>query len=102
MLDSIVRSITLLVVSLLLGWAAKVGLDIPSEALTVVVTAIIGGAFYTAVRLLEQRWPIVGQVLLGLGLARRTPVYVANGGKVIQGRVETAGEHWPPPGPPLR
>lgn len=75
MLPSIIRTVVPLVVGLLLGWAAKVGLDLPEGAVTEIVTALITAAYYALARLVEQAWPGLGRVLLSLGLVRGAPVY---------------------------
>ena len=99
MLDSILRTTVPVIVGVLLGWAAKIGLGLPSGAVFEIVTVVITAAYYALARLVEQRWPGVGQMLLSLGLARRTPVYVAQGAAGAQGRVEQSAEtHWPRPG----
>lgn len=73
---SIVRTLTPLVVGLLVALAARwLGVELPEAALTEVVTVFVAGAYYTVVRLLEERVsPLWGRVLLGLGL-RGKPEY---------------------------
>jgi hypothetical protein len=70
------RAVVPFVVSLLLGWAAKVGLRLPTDAVTPVITAVIGFAYYTEARVLDQRSPAVGKSLLSAGLVSRRPVYL--------------------------
>lgn len=67
---SIVRTLTPLVVGLLVALAARwVGVELPEEALTEVVTVLVAGLYYAAVRVLEEHVsPVFGRVLLGLGL----------------------------------
>lgn len=50
---SIVRTVVPAVVALLLGWAAKVGLDIDSDLLAGFLTSVILGAYYAVARYLE-------------------------------------------------
>lgn len=76
MYDSVIRTVVPLVVTLILGWAAKVGLGLPSDALTIVVTAVIGFVYYTVARVVEQRWPAWGSALLALGMTTRQPTYM--------------------------
>lgn len=73
---SIVRTLTPLVVGLLVALAARwLGVELPEAALTEVVTVFVAGAYYTVVRLLEEHVsPTWGRVLLGLGL-RGKPEY---------------------------
>lgn len=100
MLDSIIRTLVPLIIGALITGAARLGFDLhPDMTVTEIVTVLVTGAYYWLARFVEQHWPGVGRLLLSLGLARRTPVYIANGGKVTAGRVEPpAGEHWPQPG----
>lgn len=76
MYDSIVRTVVPVIVGVLLGQAARIGLDLPAGAVTEVVTVVVTGAYYAVARLVEQRWPALGRVLLSAGLSRRAPVYV--------------------------
>lgn len=76
MLDSILRTVVPVVVGVLLGWAAKVGLNLPGGAVFEIVTVVLTAAYYALSRWVEQTWPGVGKVLLSLGLARKQPVYV--------------------------
>lgn len=74
-LPSVVRTVVPAVVALLLGWAARVGFDLPTGTVTLIVTAVILGAYYWLVRLIERRWPAVGRLLLALGLTDKQPTY---------------------------
>ena len=80
MLSSILRTAVPVIVGALLGWAAQVGLDLPSGATTEIVTVVITTAYYAAARLIEQTWPGLGNMLLSAGLARQTPVYTTRRG----------------------
>jgi hypothetical protein len=77
------RAVVPFVVSLLLGWAAKVGLRLPNDAVTLVITVIIGFAYYTEARVLEQRWPAVGKILLSAGPVSRKPVCVTQSAPAV-------------------
>jgi hypothetical protein len=84
-LASILRTVVPIIVGILLGWAAKVGLNLPGGAVTDIVTVVLTAAYYALGRFVEQTWPNVGRFLLSLSLTRAVqPVYA----KVIQGRVE--------------
>lgn len=61
---SIRRTIVPVVAGFLLAQAARVGLSIPESDLVGVLEAIVTGVYYTAIRLLEVRFPQVG-ILLG-------------------------------------
>ncbi|WP_433329933.1 hypothetical protein [Spirillospora sp. CA-294931] len=75
MYDSIIRTTVPLIVAVLLGQAARVGLDLDPGAVTSIVTTVIGAVYYTAARALEQHMPTAGRVLLSAGLATRAPEY---------------------------
>lgn len=99
MVDSILRTVVTYIVALLLGWAAKIGLGLDSNAVFVIITAIIGFVYYAAARFIEQKWPGLGRLLISFGLSRKEPVYVRPGATVVQGQAEhVAEEHWPQPG----
>ncbi|MBA9003722.1 hypothetical protein [Thermomonospora cellulosilytica] len=77
MYDSIMRTVVPLVVAVLLGQAAKVGLALPEGAVTEIVTVVAGALYYALARVLEREFPAVGRLLLSAGLARGTnPSYV--------------------------
>lgn len=76
MLSSIIRTAVPVIAGVLLGWAAKIGLDLPGDAVTEIVTVVLTTAYYAAARFIEQTWPRLGNGLLSLGLVRRTPVYI--------------------------
>lgn len=69
MLDSILRTAVPVMVGVLFGQAARVGLDLPAGAVTELVTVVLTTGYYAAARWIERRWPGGGQVLLSLGLA---------------------------------
>jgi len=75
MLASIIRTIVPVIVGVLLGWAAKVGLSLPEGPVTELVTVAITGVYYGIGRWLEQRWPTVGRWLLAAGLTKKQPAY---------------------------
>lgn len=76
MIDSILRTLVPVIVGHLLAWAAMVGLSLPEGAVTEIVAVVLTAAYYALGRWIEQPWPGFGRVLLSIGLARRTPVYV--------------------------
>ena len=78
MLASILRTCVPVIAGVLLGWAAKVGLDLPPGAVTEIVTVVLTTVYYAAARYVEQTSPKLGNGMLSAGLARRTPVYVPN------------------------
>lgn len=84
MFASVIRTVIPMVVGVIVGQAARIGMDLDPGAVTAIVTVAAGWAYYHAVRLAEQRVPAVGRWMLALGLTKRAPVYP----KVIQGRVE--------------
>ena len=77
MYDSVIRTVVPLIVAVLLGQAARLGLNLPEGAVTEIVTVALGTLYYALARWLETAWPSAGRVLLSLGLARGTnPSYV--------------------------
>ncbi|WP_242882566.1 hypothetical protein [Actinomadura litoris] len=76
MVPSFIRTLIPLIVGVLLGQAARIGLDLPSGATTEVVTATITFGYFAVVRSIETQWPMVGRWLLAAGLTGQSPVYV--------------------------
>jgi hypothetical protein len=74
MLDSILRTLVPVVVVVLLGQAARDGLDLPGGAVTEVVTVLLTTGYYALGRFVEQHWPGLGKVFLSLGLAPESGV----------------------------
>lgn len=76
MLTSIVRTTVPLIVGALTTFAAThLGIKLPEEVLTELVTVVVAGIYYTVARFLEERVsPAWGRVLLGLGIGG-TPRY---------------------------
>ena len=71
LLISLRRTLVPVAVGYLLAQAARAGFNIPADQLTGVLEALITGAYYSVVRIVEQKAPAVG-VLLG---ASRQPRY---------------------------
>lgn len=46
-----------------------------SNLAAVVAVGIVLAVYYAAARLVEQRWPLIGRILLALGLTSATPTY---------------------------
>lgn len=61
---SLRRTLVPIVAGFLLAQAARIGLDIPADDLTGVLEALVTGAYYAVLRIVELRYPQVG-VLLG-------------------------------------
>lgn len=75
MLPSIIRTIVPVIVGVLLGWAARIGLTLPEGPLTELVTVVFTAAYYALGRWIESRWPAVGRWWLAAGLTKRQPDY---------------------------
>jgi len=75
MYASIVRTTVPLIVALVLGQAARIGLDLDEGAVTSIVTAVIGAAYYGLARVIEREFPSVGKVLVSAGLTSKAPTY---------------------------
>lgn len=81
---SLVRTWVPIVVGSVVSWLAGLGLDVNTDAkgaMTVLMTAILIGLYYTVVRLLEKQFPWIG-VLLGVPAqpVYSAPVTTSNGG----------------------
>ncbi|GLZ08730.1 hypothetical protein Acsp03_61960 [Actinomadura sp. NBRC 104412] len=76
MYHSIIRTVVPLVVALVLGQAARIGLDLDEGAVTSILTALVGAAYYALARWLAETWPAAGRVLPSAGLSKRAPEYV--------------------------
>ncbi|TDB86267.1 hypothetical protein E1264_18400 [Actinomadura sp. KC216] len=76
MYTSIIRTVVPMVVALILGQAARIGLNLDEGAVTSIVTAVIGAAYYGLARLIEEHYPAAGRVLLSLGLTSKAPEYI--------------------------
>jgi hypothetical protein len=76
MLASVIRTVVPYIVGVIVGQAARIGLDLDEGAVTAIVTVVASYLYYQAARLLEERWPAAGRWLLALGLTRRAPEYV--------------------------
>lgn len=75
MLASIIRTVVPVIVGVLLGWATKVGLDLPEGPVTEVVTIAITTGYYALGRWVETWWPAGGRILLAAGLTAKKPNY---------------------------
>lgn len=76
--DSIVRTLTPIIVGAVVGWITTAGITLDSEfqaALTVVVSGVFSGLYYVAARLLETYVTPKFGWLLGLAKA---PEYTAS------------------------
>ncbi|MER7063907.1 hypothetical protein [Streptomyces albidoflavus] len=75
MLASIIRTVVPVIVGVLLGWAARVGLELPEGAVTELVTVALTGVYYALGRWVESWWPAGGRILLAAGLTAKKPNY---------------------------
>lgn len=72
---SLIRTYVPVIVGAFLSWLITLGIELDAQAsagLVTFLTALLIGIYYTAVRLLEQRWPAVGALL---GLAKSPDSY---------------------------
>lgn len=73
---SIVRTLVPFLVAVVIGQAARVGLDLDEGAVTQIVTAVVFAAYYSGARWLEANVSDkVGRALLSLGTTRKQPTY---------------------------
>lgn len=77
MFASVVRTVVPLVVGVVVGQAARIGLDLDPGAVTSVVTVVVGWLYYQSARYLETHVsPRFGKFFLAFGLTGKAPVYV--------------------------
>lgn len=76
MYASIVRTVVPLIVAVILGQAARIGLDLDEGAVTSIVTAAAGTLYYALARWIEVNYPAAGRWLLALGLTNASPAYL--------------------------
>ncbi|WP_433225631.1 hypothetical protein [Actinomadura formosensis] len=79
MFASVIRTVVPLIVGVIIGQAARAGMDLDPGAVTAIVTVVAGYAYYHAARLAEERVPAVGRWLLALGLTDKAPAYIDPG-----------------------
>jgi hypothetical protein len=73
---SVVRTLVPFLVSVVIGQAARIGLNLDAAATTEIVTAIVLFVYYPVSRWIETNVSTqAGRVLLSLGLVKSTPVY---------------------------
>ena len=69
---SVKRTLVPIWAAVVVAQAARVGVDLPGDAVSDIVLALFASVYYTTVRVLETRYPQLS-VLLG---DRRVPFYV--------------------------
>lgn len=72
---SVIRTVVPIIVGVLLGWAAKIGLNLPEGAAAEIVTVAVSAGYYALARVLEQQWPTIGRWALSLGFDLGRPWY---------------------------
>lgn len=60
---SLIRTVVPVIVGIIITTVAKLNVEIDSGAVTDLVTAVVTGAYYAAVRWAESRWPQAGWLL---------------------------------------
>jgi hypothetical protein len=60
---SVIRTLTAIVVGVLLGWLGTDITGVSEATLTPVVSAILGSAYHAIVRAIEHKWPKAGWLL---------------------------------------
>lgn len=70
-ITSLKRTLVPIIVGAVMTALLELGIDIDQGTITVLVTGLVTGAYYTALRLLEDKFPALG-ALLG---AREKPEY---------------------------
>lgn len=76
---SVIRTWVPIGVGAVLTWvAATFGIiisDDTSAPLMAAVVAVVIAVYYALARVAEKRWPLIGQILLALGLVKAKPTY---------------------------
>lgn len=62
-LASVVRTLVPGVVGLVTGALLAAGIDVDETALQLTISGVMIGAYYSAIRVLEARWPWLGTLL---------------------------------------
>ncbi|MGI5292885.1 hypothetical protein ACQEVF_57575 [Nonomuraea polychroma] len=75
MRDWIARTLVPLLTGLIIAAGAKAGFDLPAGALSDVLVAGITGGWVMLSRLIELRWPLLGRILMSLGISNKAPTY---------------------------
>lgn len=60
---SVIRTVVPLLVGAIVGFFATKGIDVDRTALTSVLDAVIGGAYYLVIRAIEKKHPSAGYLL---------------------------------------
>jgi hypothetical protein len=68
---SLKRTLVPIWAAVVVAQAARVGIDLPGDAVSDIILAVVASAYYSSVRVLEVRYPQLS-VLLG---DRKVPVY---------------------------
>lgn len=68
---SIKRTLVPIWAAVVVAQAARVGIDLPGDAVSDIILAVVASAYYSSLRVLETRYPQLS-VLLG---DRRVPFY---------------------------
>jgi len=71
----LIRTLVPLLVGVVVGQAARIGLDLDPAAVTAIITPAVALAYGVAARWVETRHPGLGRVLLSLGLTDKAPTY---------------------------
>lgn len=67
-ITSLIRTWVPIAVGALVSWLLTLGIEIDADAqagLIIFLTSVLQGLYYLVVRVLEQRWPRIGALLLG-------------------------------------
>lgn len=92
--SNLLRTYVPILVGAVASWLAARGIHVDAQtqaAAVVAMTGIFQAAYYTVVRVLEERWPAVGGVLL----LSKAPVSLHTAG-ACPGVQEDYGHDWPP------
>jgi len=75
MRDYVIRTVVPILVGVIVGQAARLGIGLDEAAVYAVVTPVVTAVYAAVARWVEVRYPRLGRVLLSAGLARTAPEY---------------------------
>jgi uncharacterized membrane protein HdeD (DUF308 family) len=87
LLASILRTVVPVTAGAVITWLLSLGISVDSASLAMLLTGVITSIYYLAARTLEQIWPALGALLLGLGAP--APTYATSGSDFVLSMIRT-------------
>lgn len=73
---SVIRTLVPITAGFIVAMLAKAGLHIDSETGAMAAVAVLSGLWYLIGRFAEPMVPLIGRIMLSMGLVKSAPVYV--------------------------